>query len=72
MISNHLLCLELLTPFFGTCQSGKQAVDGEWDDAESFRKHKFGSGWVSQPEELEEGANAIMLASYLLDFVSLN
>jgi len=30
----------------------------------------LGPEWTSQPVELEEGANEIVLASYLLDFVS--
>ena len=64
----------VLTQLFCSRQSGAQVADGEWADAKRIKKQRqlgpFGPEWASQPEELKEEAKAIMLTSYLLDFVS--
>jgi hypothetical protein len=62
----------VLTPFFGMCQSLGAGSWLEWIDA--GQKEEDEVEWASRPgrsvvaDGAKEGANVIMLASYLLDF----
>ena len=67
----------MLTPFFfGTCQSGGQAGDGEWAGAGlKGRKEDIGplghmGDTADGPDGAKERVGEATLANYLLDFVS--
>ena len=66
----------MLTPFFfGTCQSGGQAGDGEWAGARLRRKKEhigpLARGSITTDGAME-GAGEAGSASYVLGFVLFN
>ena len=58
-------CLQLLTPFFGTCQSREQTADEGWADARMDEKlmqiELIGQKKASRPVELRRGRQQVIL-----------